>query len=212
MHALVEHRGHSEAHEDGRQLLHRVGQRTLDDHQRVLELLATDALGAFAPLPAATGAQLRHRHHSPATARRSDQSRRLRHHPAADTRPRRCDPCATRTGNWRMRWHRCRCQQQSLELAQESLRNTQARVDIGTTPPIDIVEAQSEVATRQEAVIVAAGADRRGRGRAAHTDLRSLDARLLDDAASSRRTCRHFKPPTSTWTRSSARRSTGAPT
>jgi outer membrane protein TolC len=46
-------------------------------------------------------------------------------------------------------------QQQSLELAQESLRNTQARVNIGTTPPIDIVEAEAEVATRQEAVIVA---------------------------------------------------------
>jgi outer membrane protein TolC len=46
-------------------------------------------------------------------------------------------------------------QQQSLALAQESLRNTRSRVDIGTTPPIDIVEAESEVATRQEAVILA---------------------------------------------------------
>jgi len=46
-------------------------------------------------------------------------------------------------------------QQQSLELAQESLRNTRSRVEIGTVPPIDIVEAESEVATRQEAVIVA---------------------------------------------------------
>ncbi len=45
-------------------------------------------------------------------------------------------------------------QQQSLELAQESLRNTRARVNIGTTPPIDIVEAESEVAQREEAVIV----------------------------------------------------------
>lgn len=47
-----------------------------------------------------------------------------------------------------------RVQQQSLELAQESLRNTRSRVDIGTTPPIDIVEAESEVAQREEAVIV----------------------------------------------------------
>jgi len=46
-------------------------------------------------------------------------------------------------------------QQQSLELAQESLRNTRARVEIGTTPPIDIVEAEAEVAAREEAVIVA---------------------------------------------------------
>ena len=46
-------------------------------------------------------------------------------------------------------------QRQSLELAQESLRNTRARVEIGTTPPIDIVEAEAEVALREEAVIVA---------------------------------------------------------
>jgi outer membrane protein len=48
-----------------------------------------------------------------------------------------------------------RVNQQSLELAQESLRNTRARIEIGTTPPIDEVEAEAEVATRQEAVIVA---------------------------------------------------------
>jgi outer membrane protein TolC len=46
-------------------------------------------------------------------------------------------------------------QQQSLELARESLRNTQARIEIGTVPPIDEVEAESEVALREEAVIVA---------------------------------------------------------
>jgi outer membrane protein TolC len=46
-------------------------------------------------------------------------------------------------------------QRQSLDLAEESLRNTRARVEIGTTPPIDIVAAESEVARRREAVIVA---------------------------------------------------------
>jgi len=45
--------------------------------------------------------------------------------------------------------------QQSLELAEESLRNTRSRIEIGTTPPIDAVEAEAEVATRREAVIVA---------------------------------------------------------
>lgn len=45
-------------------------------------------------------------------------------------------------------------QRQSLELAQQSLRDTRARVEIGTTPPIDIVEAEAEVATREEAVII----------------------------------------------------------
>ncbi len=46
-------------------------------------------------------------------------------------------------------------QRQSLALAETSLQNTRARVEIGTTPPIDIVEAEAEVATREEAVIVA---------------------------------------------------------
>jgi outer membrane protein len=46
-------------------------------------------------------------------------------------------------------------QQQSLDLALESLRNTRARVEIGTMAPIDIVEAEAEVATREEAVIIA---------------------------------------------------------
>ena len=44
---------------------------------------------------------------------------------------------------------------QSLELAEESLRNTRSRVEIGTTPPIDIVADEAEVAQRTEAVIVA---------------------------------------------------------
>lgn len=45
--------------------------------------------------------------------------------------------------------------QQSLDLARESLRETNQRIQIGTTPPIDAVEAEAEVATRDEAVIVA---------------------------------------------------------
>jgi outer membrane protein len=45
--------------------------------------------------------------------------------------------------------------QQSLDLARQSLRNTRSRVEIGTMAPIDIVEADAEVATREEAVIVA---------------------------------------------------------
>jgi outer membrane protein TolC len=48
-------------------------------------------------------------------------------------------------------------QQQSLDLAEESLRDTRARVEIGTVPRIDIVQAEAEVARRREAVIVAQG-------------------------------------------------------
>ncbi len=44
---------------------------------------------------------------------------------------------------------------QSLDLAQQSLRDTRTRVEIGTLAPIDVVQAQSEVASREEAVITA---------------------------------------------------------
>ena len=46
-------------------------------------------------------------------------------------------------------------QRQSLELAEESLRNNRARVEVGTMAPIDIVEAEAEVARNKEAVILA---------------------------------------------------------
>jgi outer membrane protein len=50
-----------------------------------------------------------------------------------------------------------RVAQQSLDLARESLRNNRTRVEVGTMAPIDVVEAEAEVARREEAVIVAQG-------------------------------------------------------
>ena len=44
-------------------------------------------------------------------------------------------------------------QRQSLKLAEESLRNNRTRVEVGTMAPIDIVEAENEVARNIEAVI-----------------------------------------------------------
>ena len=78
-------------------------------------------------------------------------------------------------------------QRQSLELAQESLRNTRSRVEIGTTPPIDIVEAESEVATREEAVIVAEAQIKTAEDTLRALDVRSGGAGLLDDDDRSRR-------------------------
>ncbi len=46
-------------------------------------------------------------------------------------------------------------QRQSLELAQESLRNNRTRVEVGTMAPIDIVAAEAEVARNTETVILA---------------------------------------------------------
>ena len=48
-----------------------------------------------------------------------------------------------------------KAQRQSLDLAKRLLADNEKRVQIGTMAPIDIVEAQSEVARNEEAVIVA---------------------------------------------------------
>lgn len=47
--------------------------------------------------------------------------------------------------------------QQSLDLSRQSLRNNERRVEVGTMAPIDIVQAQAEVAANEESVIVAEG-------------------------------------------------------
>jgi outer membrane protein len=44
---------------------------------------------------------------------------------------------------------------QSLDLAKESLRNNRSKVEIGTLAPLDVVEAEAEVARRSENVITA---------------------------------------------------------
>ena len=84
-------------------------------------------------------------------------------------------------------------QRQSLQLAQRLLRDNERRVQIGTMAPIDIVEAQSEVARNDESVIVAEAAIKTRGGSAARADLRSGDARLLDHRASSRPTPRRSR-------------------
>jgi outer membrane protein len=48
-----------------------------------------------------------------------------------------------------------KAQQESLALSQQSLKDNQKRVEIGTMAPIDIVQAQAEVASNEERVIVA---------------------------------------------------------
>lgn len=45
--------------------------------------------------------------------------------------------------------------QQNLDLARQQLKDNQARVEVGTMAPIDIIEAEAEVASREEAVISA---------------------------------------------------------
>ena len=67
-----------------------------------------------------------------------------------------------------------KAQQESLALSQQSLRDNQKRVEIGTMAPIDIVQAQAEVASNEERVIVA-----EANIKAAQDNLRAL---ILDPA------------------------------
>src|SRR5439155_16712591 len=43
----------------------------------------------------------------------------------------------------------------ALELAQELVRVNKAKVDVGSSPPLDLVSAQAEVAGNQEQLIIA---------------------------------------------------------
>jgi outer membrane protein len=62
-----------------------------------------------------------------------------------------------------------KAQQESLALSQQSLKDNQKRVEIGTMAPIDIVQAQAEVASNESGVIVA-----ESQIRAAQDKLRAL--------------------------------------
>jgi outer membrane protein len=66
-------------------------------------------------------------------------------------------------------------QRQSLDLAQRSFRDNRARVEIGTMAPLDIVQAEAEVAQREEGVILAEAAISRAEDR-----LRALIANPVD--------------------------------
>ncbi|MDP1568371.1 MAG: TolC family protein [Vicinamibacterales bacterium] len=56
-------------------------------------------------------------------------------------------------------------QNQSLRLAEQSLKDNRARVEVGTMAPIDIVQAEAEVAQREEGVILAEAAIQRAEDR-----------------------------------------------
>ena len=68
-----------------------------------------------------------------------------------------------------------KAQQQSLAVSQQSLKDNQKRVEIGTLAPIDIVQSQAEVASNEQGVIIAEAQIKQ-----AQDNLRAL---ILDPAA-----------------------------
>ena len=91
-------------------------------------------------------------------------------------------------------------QQRALDLALELERTNRARVDVGQSPPLDLVTARAEVAQRRENLIVARTDVAAGRGHAAVAHLQSEAARFLDRAsrAGRRRAARRVRRLTST--------------
>jgi outer membrane protein len=73
--------------------------------------------------------------------------------------------------------------QQSLDVARQSLKNNETRVEVGTMAPIDIVTAQAEVASNEEAVIVAQAQIEAAPGSAARSG-RSVPPRTRADSGS----------------------------
>ena len=92
-------------------------------------------------------------------------------------------------------------QQRSLDLALELERTNRARVDVGQSPPLDLVAAQAEVAQRRENLIVA-----RTNARQSEDLLRTHDASIRSETTTG---CFGSSRPTSR--PSSARRRTSTP-
>ena len=63
--------------------------------------------------------------------------------------------CGMRTGTWCSRWPATACRCSRSISRSEQLKNNRTRVEVGTLAPIDIIEAEAEVARNEEAVIVA---------------------------------------------------------
>ena len=70
-------------------------------------------------------------------------------------------------------------QQRSLDLSLELERNNRARVDVGQSPPLDLVSAQAEVAQRRENLIIAQTLVRQAEDMLRTADHRSEARRLL---------------------------------
>ncbi len=157
-----------------------------DDQQSVHELQPAARRRPEADLLAAAAARLQDRRgagparHQPANRELADI--RFRETTRQHQRQRR----GRRTGRWCRRWRSVDVQQRSLDLALELERNNRARVDVGQSPPLDLVAARAEVAQRQENLIVARTTALQAEDVAAHADHRSQARRLLDWSGSNR--------------------------
>ena len=120
-------------------------------------------------------------------------------------------PSGTRTGISRRRSTTSRRSRNRWRWREQSLKDNRKRVEIGTLAPIDIVQAQAEVASNEERVIVAEALIKRAQDNLRALILDSSARRLLEHGASSRATRRRSRNRRSTSTRRCATPSTTGP-
>ena len=177
----------------GAQLHGLLEHRPRHDQQHLQQLQSAAQLDGRVQLHAAAAAQLQDRRHAPAGAGVSSKNREI-----SDVQLQQSIAVTTRNvknAYWDLVYaiNNLAVQRQSLQLAQQSFRDNRARVEIGTMAPLDIVQAEAEVAQREEGVILAEAAISRAEDRAARADLQSdRSARVLEHAP---RACRSSDLP-----------------
>ena len=100
----------------------------------------------------------------------------------------------------------------TLALAQELARVNKAKVDVGQSPPIDLVSAQAEVAANEEQLIIAQTTVRQAEDRLRLLIFDPTDRERLERARSSRSIRRRWRTSRSMSTRPSPGRWATAPT
>ena len=138
---------------------------TLDNRRQTTTIAERDDQPAVQPdvvgaVHAAAAARLQDRYDAAAAARHPHQSGHLRHPAAADHDQHRSPMSETRIGTSCSRCSRSKSSRQSLSLAEELLRNNQTKVEIGTMAPIDVVQAQAQVAQQRQTLVTAEGTQR----------------------------------------------------
>ena len=109
---------------------------------------------------------------------------------------------AVKTAYWNLISARANVEarQKALDLAQELVRVNKARVDVGQSPPLDMVSAQAEARLERRAADRRADRHQRGGGSPAPADPRHHAARHVDASSSTRSTRRRSAFPRRTST------------
>ena len=168
-------------------------------------------LDAHRHLQPAAAARLPHRRHAAADRRHPGQPRDRRGSAAVDHRG---TIANVRNAYWDLAYARAAVDvaQRSLELAEKLVEDNQARVEVGTLAPIDIVQAEAEAATRRQTLAQAEATLATAQLALKRYIVSGTSDPLWTAGAARRRPARSSNRRRSTSKARSAARSSGAPT